>query len=185
MAYDPGTAVTTPTDIEDAAVAEIVRLIEEFRKVAVQKGMRFIFNNPAVTAVIYKSGEFQPVGQQSYWVPCELHVQIQVSSAKSETDRRDQINRLVMLVLLALMHKSLGLKLKSPGLVPKNFSEVTGEEDFKNNFIIYDIEFAVSFAMEKPSDASGLEDFASLALQYFLVPGDDAVDAEDVSHSRA
>lgn len=179
MPAEPLKPVTCFTDIEDAAVAEIVRLVDQIRKAAVQRNMRFIFNNPAVTAAIFSTGRFEPTGQKSYWIPCELHVELQVTNAKGEEERRRDSNPLLMLILLALTQKKLGLKLKDPGLVPGKITEVTDEQDWKENKIVWDIEFGCTFAIEKPAD----EDegpLLEIGLKYLLEPGDGETDAEDV-----
>jgi hypothetical protein len=176
---DTRARILSPTDIETAAVAELVARMDMIRKAAVQKGMRYIFNNPAVTASIFESGEFIPEGQQSYRIPAILHVQIAFTNAKGEQDRIEGINPLVMGVILALMHKDLGLRLKSPGLVPRRFRDVSTDKDFKENKIVYDVEFACSWTIEPPNDDDDA-DLLTIGLTYFLIPGDDVADAEDI-----
>ncbi len=167
------------TAIEQAVEARLVAKIAAIRATAVQKGTRFLFTNPALAVSIFETGEFIPEGQRSYKIPCDLHLLLTFSSAKSEEERRKGINPLVMGIIQALTHQTLGLKLRPPGLIPKRFSDVTTEEDWSNNKIIYSLQFGCAFNLEAVSDEVGV-DLLTIGMNYFLAGDAETIQATDV-----
>ena len=169
------TTVTSPNDIERAIEAYLVTKIEAFKKSARQQNMRFIFTDPAATVSIFEA-KFEKIGQLSFRVNCPVHVQLAMTNAKDEESRRDDINPLVLAVMHILSRQRFGLKITD--LMPHGFKDVTSEEDWKNNRIVYDLELSTSFTIQidLPDDDG---DLLTLAMQYFLKPGDDLADATD------
>jgi hypothetical protein len=167
------------TIIEQSVEAHLVEKIAVIRKTAVQKNGRYLFANPALAISIFESGQWVKEGKRSYLIPCTLNVLLTVSSAKSEEDRRQIANPLVFAIVLALAQQSLGLVLKDPGIEPKRFADVTDEEDWKNNKIVYLIEFGLGFYFEVPKDEDEADDLIGVATDYLLVPtGDTAAQDE-------
>jgi hypothetical protein len=157
------------TTIEEAIEAFLVERVAAIRATAVQKGTRFLFTSPAIAVSIFETGEFVPEGQRSYRVPCAVHILVTFTSARSEEDRRKGINPLVIGIVQTLMQQSLGLKLCLPGLVPKRFRDVSTEEDWGNNKIVYDIEFGCSFNLEATPEETTNE-LLRIGLNYFQPP---------------
>jgi hypothetical protein len=172
-------ALLDTTEIEKAAEARLVEMIPTIRKTAIQKDGRYLFTNPALSISIFESGTWPKEGKRSYLVPCSMHVLLTVSSAKSEEDRRRIANPLVFAIIVALAQQSLGLDLKEPGCEPKRFADVTDEDDWKNNKIVYLVEFGLGFYFEVPKDDEAAADLIGVAVDYFLEPGNEVADAQD------
>lgn len=172
--------VTSPTDIEKAIEAYLVEQMQAaFKTAKRQQNMRYVFANPAATVAIFE-GKIEKVGQISFRINCPVHVEIRISDARGEESRRDGINPLVFGVIHALARQRFGLAITD--LMPKGFKDVTGEEDFKNNLIVYDVEFATSFYVEMDITDPTATDLLTVALQYFLQPdvlNDGQADAAD------
>lgn len=172
---DTAQPITSPTDIERAIEAYLVAQIEVFKTARRQHNLRYIFANPAAVVSVWE-GKIQPVGQLSFRVNCLVHVEIRFTDARGEEARRDGINPLIFAIVRILARKRFGLKITD--LIPGAFKDVTTEDDFKNNFIVYDLEFSTSFYMELTGDEA-TTDLLSVALSYFLTPGDAVADAAD------
>jgi hypothetical protein len=149
-----------------------VEKIPVIRKTAIQKDGRYIFNNPALSIVIFKSGPWVKETKRTYLVPCTIHILLTVTSAKSEEDRRRIANPLVFAIILALVQQDLGLNLKDPGIEPKSFDDVTSEEEYKENKIVFLIEFSVGFYFTVPKDDEDAADLIGVATDYLLEQGD-------------
>ncbi|MDA8413024.1 MAG: hypothetical protein M0023_04460 [Desulfobacteraceae bacterium] len=175
MALIPPTPVTSPTDIETAIEAWLVAQIAAFKTAKRQQNMRFIFTDPAVTVAVF-DGKLVPAGRISFRVTCPVHVELAMTNAKSEEARRDGINPLVFGVIQVLSRQRFGLAITD--LFPKGFKDVTSEEDFKNNRIVYDLEFETSFYIEIAPDATETA-LLTIGLSYFLQPDDGVADATD------
>jgi hypothetical protein len=160
-------ALLDTTEIEKAAEARLVEMIPTIRKTAIQKDGRYLFTNPALSISIFESGTWPKEGK------------LTVSSAKSEEDRRRIANPLVFAIIVALAQQSLGLDLKEPGCEPKRFADVTDEDDWKNNKIVYLVEFGLGFYFEVPKDDEAAADLIGVAVDYFLEPGNEVADAQD------
>lgn len=158
--------------IEKAVEARLVEKISVLRKTAIQKDGRYIFNNPSLTVVIFESSPWIKEGKYSYLIPCSLHLELTVTNAKSEEERRKAANPLVFAIILALAQQDLGLNLKEPGLEPKRFAEATTEEDWKQNKLVNLIEFSLGFYFEVPKDEDTADDLIGVAVDYLLDQGD-------------
>jgi hypothetical protein len=177
MSIDLSTPVNSPTDIEVAIENYLVQRIDAFRVAARQQNNRFIFTDPAVVVCCFK-GKLEHEGQKLFRVHCEVNVQITMTNARGEEARREGINPLVVGVFKALSRQRFGLKMKD--LMPKGFSDVTGEEDWKNNKIVYNLEFATSFCIRVDADDPDEDDLLTVGLSYFLQPDDGTADAADI-----
>ena len=156
--------VTSPTMIETAIEAYLVAKIAAFRTAKRQQNMRFIFTDPAVTVAVF-GGKLTKVGQISFKVSCPVHIEIALTNARGEEARRDGVNPLVFGVLIALSRQRFGLKMTD--LMPEGFKDVTTEEDFKANKIVYDLEFSTSFNIEISGDEDET-DLIAVGLNYFM-----------------
>jgi hypothetical protein len=165
-------AILDVTIIEQTVEARLVEKIAAIRKTAIQKNGRFLFANPALAVSIYESSPWVKEGKYSYLIPCALHVLLTVSSAMSEEDRRQIANPLVFAIVLALAQQKLGLKLKDPGIEPRRFADVTDEDDWKNNKIVYLVEFSLGFYFSIPKDEDEADDLIGVATDYLLERGD-------------
>ena len=168
--------VTSPNDIERAIETYLVAKIETFKKSARQQNMRFIFTDPAVVVWI-ADGRMEKEGQRSFRVNCPVHVELSMANAKGEEARRDGINPLVFGVIKTLARQRFDLKITD--LMPKGFKDVTTEEDWKQNKIIYDLEFSTSFYIEITGDEDET-DLLTVGLSYFLEPDDGSADSSDI-----
>jgi|GEM_PF-1620148 len=175
MADPTPTPVNTPGDIEIAIEEFLVQRMTAFKAARRQKNMRYVFTDPALVVAIYE-GKLEKVGLVSFRVNCQVHLQLRMSDARGEEARRDAIHPLVFAVIRMLARQRVGLKITD--LLPGSFKDVTSEEDFKGNFIVYDLEFATSFILNIDDDDLA-EDLLTVALNYYLKPGDDQVDASD------
>jgi hypothetical protein len=168
--------VKSPTDIEIAIEEWLVRKIEEFKAARRQQNQRYIFTDPSVAVAIF-DGKLTRIGRLIFRADCPVHVQIGLTRADGEEARRDKVNPLIMAVMQSLARQRFGLAITD--LIPVTFKDVTTEEDFKQNRIVYDLTFSTSFNLQiLPDDDE--TDLISIALQYFLKPGDDVMDAEDI-----
>ena len=171
----PPTPVTSPTDIERAVEAYLVAQITEFKTAKRQQNMRYIFNDPAVVVAIF-NGKIETKGQRSFRIDCPVHVQLSMTNARGEQDRRDGVNPLVFGVIQTLARQRFGLVITD--LLPRGFKDVSTEEDFKNNKIVYDLEFYTSFYTEIAPDPTETN-LLSVGLTYFLQPSNGVADASD------
>ena len=169
------TSITSPTDIERAIETYLVSRIEAIRKTAIQRNMRYIFNNPAITVAILKA-KSREVGRRSFRFDPIIDVMVTFYNAKSEEDRREAINPLVIAIIRALTRKKLGLDIDE--LKPTGFREVTEEEDYKENKILFLLEFTTHFFLQGDEDEI-VDDLLPVGLSYLLKPGDAVVDATD------
>ena len=168
-------AVTSPLDIEVAIETYLVSRIDVFKKSARQQNMRFIFTDPAVVVWI-ADGKLEKEGQRSFRVTCPVHVEISMKNSRSVEARRDGVNPLVFGVIRTLTRQRFGLKITD--LMPRGFREVTADEDYINDQIVYDLEFSTSFNIEVSGD-DDTEDLLNVGLSYFLEPDDGNVDVSD------
>jgi len=168
-------AVTSPTDIEKAIEADLVGRIAEIRKTAVQRNMRFVYNNPAITVAILKATA-TPVGRRAFRFDATVDVMVAFYHAKSEEDRREGVNPLVMAIIRVLTRQKFGLDITE--LRPTGFREVTEEQDFKDNKVVYLLEFTTAFFLQG-DDPEVTTDLLTVGLSYLLTPGDAVVDATE------
>ena len=94
-----------------------------------------------------------------------------MKSDRDEEDRRRIANPLVFAIILALAQRDLGLNLEEPGIEPQRFAEATSEEEYKQNKIVYLIEFGLSFCFSVPRDEDTAHDLIGVATDYLLEPG--------------
>ena len=169
--------VNSPSDIERAIEAHLVDRIAEVRKTALQRNARYIFTNPAITVAILKSPA-REVGRRAFRFDPVINVLVTFQNAKSEEDRRDGINPLVMAIIRVLTRQKLGLDMGE--LLPRGFREVTEEADYSENKIVYLVEFTTHFFLQG-DDQELVTDLLTVGLSYFLQdPADDgAPDATD------
>lgn len=172
-------AIFDITEIEKAVEARLVEKIAAIRKTAVQKDGRYLFNDPALAISIFESGEWVKEGKYQYLIPCSLHVLLTVTNARGEEARRRIANPLVFAIVVALAQKDLGLALKEPGIEPKRFAEVTDEDDYGKNRIVYLVEFSLGFYFKVPKDEDEALDLIGIAVDYLLEAGDETADAQD------
>ena len=160
------------TVIEKAVEHRLVEMIPTIRKSAVQKDGRYVFNNPSLTVCIYETGRWVKEGNRAYLVPCELHILLTVTSAKSEEDRRRIVNPLAFAIVTALVQDNLDLPLKDPGIEPMLIRDVTSDEDWKENKIIYLVQFSLGFYFQVPKDEDQAADLIGIAIDYFSESAD-------------
>lgn len=169
------TPVTSTTDIERAIEEHLVSRIEAIRKTAIQRNMRYVFNNPAITVAILKATA-REVGRKAFRFDSTVSVMVTFYNAKSEEDRREGINPLIIAIIRALTRQKFGLDIIE--LKPTGFREVTEEQDYKENRIVYLLEFVTAFFLQG-DDPEVVTDLLTIGLSYLFKPGDAVADAAD------
>lgn len=168
------TEVTDLTLIETAAESFFKEQFTQIRKTAVQRDMRNIFATVAITVAIVR-GRFVPLGSTRFKTGVTINVLLMFSSAKDEEDRRKGINPLVLGMAKKLARKRLGLNITD--ILPRGFHDVTSEELWGENKIVYNLEFETTFSWSVEDEDA--PDLIGIGVEYFLEPGDDTADAAD------
>lgn len=163
--------------IEDAIVDRIKEsLSAAAAKVAVQKGADGIVQ-PAVY-VSTESGKFGKISQATYEHELSLYVDIVFAyRGADDRDRRKGIYLLLEGVLQTLFLQRLGLAIKP--ILPKSWRNTTTEEYRQQGMLIFSLELATAYTISRVNEAEA-EDLLAVGLNYYLTPGDDAVDAVDL-----
>lgn len=172
MADDPDMI----TAIEQAALLRLTDKIPVLKSAAVQKDTRQMLRDVAC-AVAVLEGTFSKVGQSCFRNSCTVSVLLKFKNMQSEEARRAGINPLVLAATQTLLGQKLGLAIGA--LAPVRFSDVTTEEKYAAGVIEYLLEFSTWFDVLKLGEEQ-TDDLITIAVNYFLIPGDDIADAADI-----
>lgn len=143
------------------------------RAFAVQKGVEVL--TPDSVSVSIDAGTFRMIAQKWY---CEAVVTVLLGfkNLKDEEARRRGVYAIIMSAISMLQFQSLGLPIKE--LEPVRFRNVSTEGDDAESREVFGIEFRTHFAVPVLSEDE-MADLLRVGLNYYLRPGDDAVDASD------
>ncbi|NVO00757.1 MAG: hypothetical protein HXX17_15685 [Geobacteraceae bacterium] len=169
------TQVTDPTQIEKAVEELLVSRIDAIQASARQKDSRNIFSDIVLTVAILR-GRDKPVGPYQFKTEVVINIMLSFSDASGEEARREGINPLVQGIRRKLARQRLNLDITD--ILPRGWEDVTTEELWEQNKIVYNVEFATSFTWSISEDGE-TPDLLGVGIEYFLQPGDDIADAED------
>jgi hypothetical protein len=162
-------------EIEDNTVTLLTSKLESARVIGVQKGTAGIAQ-PAVYASA-ESGTFEKVTQAIWRHNVTLYVDIIFSNLRDQRSRREGINLILEGVAGLLLLNSLGLKIEP--IKPKGWKNTTSPEMDELGLIAYSLELTTSYTLTRLNDETAGE-LLKVGLNYYLTPGDDAVDASDL-----
>ncbi len=164
------------SQIEDSVVARIkAKLAASAGKVEVRKGCEGI-PQPAVY-VSTEAGRFEKVTQKTFKQTLTLFVDIVFSyRGADERERRKGIYLILEGVMQALLLQDLGLKIKP--IEPQSWRNTTTEEFRAQGLLTMALELTTSHTISRLEEAAVI-DLLAIGLNYYLTPGDDAVDAAD------
>jgi hypothetical protein len=96
---------------------------------------------------------------------------------QNESQRRKGIYPILQGIVQCLLLQDLGLKMTP--LVPKSFRNITSEAQKERGLIAYSLEMKTKTQIKRLDDET-VTDLLTIGLNYYLKPGDDAVDATDL-----
>lgn len=162
-------------EIEKKIQQRIEDKIASIRDVDIQKGVKGALINPAV-AVSVEEGTFEQRGQKSFKTPTTVYVELEFRNLRSEEDRRKGAFPIMLAIIQFLMLQDLDLGIDQ--LIPIRWRNVTDNDDFSKATMRVQILFKTGFTITK-TDEEAADDLLRVGLNYYLKPGDDAVDASD------
>jgi len=162
------------SDIEKAVETRIEAKLDSVRDVKIQKGPKNNLLNPGVFVSV-EAGDFEALGR-GWKQKLDVYVEIEFENLRDEEQRRVGAFMILSAIIQYLIGHDLGLKIKE--LQPSKWQNVTGEEDYKSSKTRLQIIFKTAFNIEAVSDEV-INDLLKVGLNYYLKPGDDAVDASD------
>lgn len=138
---------------------------------------------PAVFAHI-DEGTFKKVSQSTFKIDISVFLTIAFKKLKAEDSRRKGLYPLLLAVINYLTLQNLELKNtdgsnKIDPLQPVRFQNVTTEADLASGLLLFQIQFRTGFYIEKVEDEVAGE-LLRIGLEYYLKPGDDVLDAQDI-----
>lgn len=161
--------------IEEAIVGRIrTKLGAGAGTLAVQRGAEGI-PQPAVY-VSTEAGRFQAITQQSFRQELTIFVDVIFSELSSDGERRKGVYLILSGIVQTLLLQKLDLAIKP--IVPVGWRNTTTEEFREKGFIVYSLELATAYVVEKLDDEAAV-DLLTVGLNYYLKPGDDTADASD------
>ena len=163
-------------EIEAAAAARLTLKVAEPKNVEIEEKHGAL----AMTAIeVYTAGgPFAKVGQRYKLTP-SVFVVVTFQNMRSVKDRRAGMYPVLEAVISALLLQTLGLSIDP--LVPKEITNITLEEEEDEGKIVFAVEFQTGFIIDKiDDDAAAAMDLLRIGFEYYLKPGDDIADAEDV-----
>ncbi|MDA8428936.1 MAG: DUF1834 family protein [Geobacteraceae bacterium] len=163
------------TAIEQATLTRLTDKIPALKSAGVQKDSRQLLRDISV-AVACLSGKFNKIGQAIWRNECTVSVLLKFKNMQSEEARRKGINPLVVAAVQILLGQKLGLAIGPLHAVM--FRDVTSEEKYDAGVIEYLLEFSTWFDIRQLEEEA-LGDLITMAIDYLLKPGDDAIDASD------
>jgi len=161
-------------DIEEKIQIRIEEKITGVKDVAVGK-KRLALGAPS-TFIAISGGTYRKIGQVSFKHEVSIFLSVEFKNLKGEEERRKGIYPIIEAIILTLTLQTLGLTIDP--LLPVNLQNVTEEDDAKQGLIVFQIEFKTGYMIEAVSDEV-ITDLLKVGLNYYLKPGDDAVDASD------
>jgi len=161
-------------EIEQAALQYLTGRITAIRSTGVQADTNGLLVNPALSAACLEGSFKRNAGAWEQLLT--LSIMLEFKHAKGKAARREGANPLVEAIFQLLIGQKLGLKIAK--LEPLRWREVTNEDDHEEGKSVYLLQFATSYTIEQ-LDEEEIEELLGIAIDYFLTPGDDQLDAED------
>lgn len=165
----------TIAQIEDAIVALLQGKLDGARKIDVQKGIEGI-PQPAVY-VSTEEGKFAKVTMSKYRQDLTIYVDVVFKHLTDERHRREGIYPILAGCVQLLLLQDLGLGIEP--IKPRSWRNVTTDELKDNGLIVFELEVETSTYIEKMGEEA-LDAMLSVALDYYLKPGDAKADASDL-----
>lgn len=167
--------------IEAAVAARLTLKVAEPKHVDVEE-KHGALALPAIE-VYAAGGPFTRIGQR-YKLKPSIFVVVTFQDMRSVKDRRAGMYPVLEAVVSALMQQTLGLSIDP--LTPKEIANITLEEEEDEGKIVFAAEFETGFIIDRiDDDAAAAEDLLEMGFKYYLKPGDDVADAEDVVEFRS
>jgi hypothetical protein len=166
------------TSIEEAIVARLAEKITVPKNVRIDEAHSELALHLPGIDVIVGGGSFAKIAQR-YKLNCSVFVIVTFQNLKSVKDRRHGTYPILLAVLAYLVKQDFGLAID--GLVPKRLDNITEKDAAEAGKIVFQIEFETGFVVDPVNDETvGAEDLLEMGFKYYLKPGDDVADAEDV-----
>jgi hypothetical protein len=163
-------------EIEEAVAARLTLKVPDPKNVEIEE-KHGALALPAIE-VYAAGGPFTRVGQRYKFQP-SVFVVVTFRNMRSVKDRRAGMYPVLEAVVSALAQQTLGLDIDA--LVPKEVTNITLEEEEDEGKIVFAAEFQTGFFIDRiDDDAATAEDLLRIGFEYYLKPGDDIADAEDV-----
>jgi hypothetical protein len=163
-------------EIEEAVAARLTLKVPDPKNVEIEE-KHGALALPAIE-VYAAGGPFTRVGQRYKFQP-SVFVVVTFRNMRSVKDRRAGMYPVLEAVVSALTQQTLGLAIDA--LVPKEVTNITLEEEEDEGKIVFAAEFQTGFFIDRiDDDAATAEDLLRIGFEYYLKPGDDIADAEDV-----
>jgi hypothetical protein len=162
--------------IEEAVAARLTLKVPEPKHVDIEEKHSSLAM-PAIE-VYTGPGPFEKVGQK-YKLRHSIFVVVTFQNMRSTKDRRAGMYPVLEAVAAALILQTLDLPIDP--LRPKGIENITLEEEEKDGKIVFAVEFQTGFFIDRiDDDAATAQDLLEMGFKYYLKPGDDVADAEDV-----
>jgi hypothetical protein len=163
-------------EIEEAVAARLTLKVPDPKNVEIEE-KHGALALPAIE-VYAAGGPFTRVGQRYKFQP-SVFVVVTFRNMRSVKDRRAGMYPVLEAVVSAHTQQTLGLAIDA--FVPKEVTNITLEEEEDEGKIVFAAEFQTGFFIDRiDDDAATAEDLLRIGFEYYLKPGDDIADAEDV-----
>ena len=166
----------TMSQIEDAIVQRLKGKGLQVRDIDIQKGIEGIAQ-PAVYVAI-EDGRFEQVSNYTFKQILSIFLYIVFKHLRTEKERRRGIYPILEGIAGTLTLQDLGLAIEP--LKPIRFRDITDDDTANAGMIAYQMEFETSYNITRVDDET-VTDLLRIGLNYYLKPGDDAVDASIVT----
>ena len=163
-------------EIEKAVAARLTLKVSEPKHVEIEEKHSSLAM-PAIE-VYTGPGPFEKVGQR-YKLRPSIFIIVTFQHKRSTEDRRAGVYPVLEAVAAALILQTLNLPIDP--LRPKGIENITLEEEEDEGKIVFAVEFQTGFIIDRiDDDAAAAVDLLRVGFEYYLKPGDDVADAEDV-----
>jgi len=163
-------------EIEEAIAARLTLKVPDPKNVEIEE-KHGALALPAIE-VYAAGGPFTKVGQR-YKLRPSIFVVVTFKNMRSVKERRAGMYPVLETVVSALVLQTLDLSIDP--LTPKEITNITLEEEEDEGKIVFAVEFQTGFFIDRiDDDAATAEDLLTMGFKYYLKPGDDVADAEDV-----
>ena len=134
-------------------------------------------NVPIVFCSI-EAAEFTPADDDKFFQEVSIFLRVLFKAIRGEAVRRTGIYPVLEGVVQALQLQKLGLAIQA--IEPREFANVTDEEDARRGDIVYEIQFWTRYEVDKADADPETATLLEIAIDYFLNEDDDGlVDAQD------
>lgn len=164
------------TQIEENVAARLDEKLEKPKRVTIDEAHgQTALAMPAID-VVCGGGPFAKAAQ-SWKLQLTVYVIVTFQNLRSVRDRRKGVYPILLAVLGWLTGEKLGLPIER--LKPARLDNITNKEEAEEGKIVFQLSFETAFVFEKLSDED-VGEILEIALNYYLKPGDDEVDAMDI-----